>query len=144
MSGKYYVTEPHEKIEIKLTNSGYGSRAPTTVVNVFQDTVKKHGSRPALALKRAENGGKLPEDWKFWTWKDYYSDCEVFAKSLIHFKVDSFKIVNILGFNSPEWFIANTGSILAGCIAAGIYTTNTADACLYISEHSKAGKSFTY
>ena len=38
----------------------------------------------------------------------------------------------------PEWFIANTGSIMAGCIAAGIYTTNTAEACHYVSDHSKA------
>ena len=41
-------------------------------------------------------------------------------------------------FGQPEWFIANTGSILAGCIAAGIYSTNTAEACYYVSEHSKA------
>jgi len=53
-------------------------------------------------------------------------------------KVDAFKIVNILGFNSPEWFIANTGAMFAGCIAAGIYATNTAEACHYITEHSKA------
>jgi long-chain-fatty-acid--CoA ligase ACSBG len=49
-----------------------------------------------------------------------------------------FGIVNILGFNSPEWFIANNGSILAGAIAAGIYATNLPDACKYITEHSKA------
>jgi long-chain-fatty-acid--CoA ligase ACSBG len=30
------------------------------------------------------------------------------------------------------------GSILAGNIAAGIYTTNTADACHYVTAHSKA------
>jgi long-chain-fatty-acid--CoA ligase ACSBG len=28
--------------------------------------------------------------------------------------------------------------MLAGCIAAGIYSTNSAEACFYISEHSKA------
>ena len=49
-----------------------------------------------------------------------------------------FGIVNILGFNSPEWFIANSGSILAGAIAAGIYATNLPEACKYITEHSKA------
>lgn len=27
---------------------------------------------------------------------------------------------------------------MGGCIAAGIYTTNSADACKYISQHSKA------
>lgn len=29
--------------------------------------------------------------------------------------------------------------MLAGCIAAGIYATNSGEACLYITEHSKAG-----
>jgi long-chain-fatty-acid--CoA ligase ACSBG len=34
--------------------------------------------------------------------------------------------------------MANNGAILAGGIAAGVYTTNTSDACLYISTHSQA------
>jgi long-chain-fatty-acid--CoA ligase ACSBG len=49
-----------------------------------------------------------------------------------------FKIVNILGFNSPEWLIANNGAIFASAIAAGIYATNSPDACHYITQHSKA------
>ncbi len=57
---------------------------------------------------------------------------------MAHLKCGSFKVINILGFNSPEWFIANNGSILAGCIAAGIYSTNTPAACQYITQHSKA------
>ena len=61
-----------------------------------------------------------------------------FAKSLESVGCKKFQVVNILGFNSPEWFIANSGSILAGCIAAGIYATNLSDACRYISDHSKA------
>jgi long-chain-fatty-acid--CoA ligase ACSBG len=62
----------------------------------------------------------------------------MFAKALVHHKVGMYGTVNILGFNSPEWFIANTGAILGGCIAAGIYTTNLREACFYISKHSKA------
>jgi long-chain-fatty-acid--CoA ligase ACSBG len=34
--------------------------------------------------------------------------------------------------------MANCGAIAAGGVAAGIYATNLADACKYISEHSKA------
>lgn len=48
------------------------------------------------------------------------------------------QVINILGFNAPEWFFASNGAILAGCIGAGIYITNTPEACFYISEHSKA------
>jgi long-subunit acyl-CoA synthetase (AMP-forming) len=34
--------------------------------------------------------------------------------------------------------MANCGAIAAGGVAAGIYATNLADSCKYISEHSKA------
>lgn len=57
---------------------------------------------------------------------------------MIHLGVQPYKIVNVLGFNSPEWVIALIGSLFAGCIGAGIYTTNSAEACQYISEHSQA------
>lgn len=80
----------------------------------------------------------MPEEWKFWTYKEYYNDCRKFAKSLEHLNVGCFKIVNVLGFNSPEWFIASVGAILAGSITAGIYTSNAPDACHYVSHHSKA------
>jgi long-chain-fatty-acid--CoA ligase ACSBG len=80
----------------------------------------------------------MPADWRIWTWQDYWNDCKKFAKCLMHLGVQPFEVVNILGFNSPEWLLANTGAILASCIAAGIYTTNTAEACAYISQHSNA------
>ncbi len=37
--------------------------------------------------------------------------------------------MGIIGFNSPEWFIAELGAIMAGGLAAGIYTTNLPDVC---------------
>lgn len=79
-----------------------------------------------------------PAEWQMWTWQEYYDDCSKFAKTLIHLNIGMFQVVNIIGFNSPEWFIANTGSILAGCIAAGIYTTNNPDACEYQVKHSQS------
>lgn len=81
----------------------------------------------------------MPNVWHYWTWSGYYDDCMKFAKALVHLKCSMYGVVNILGFNSPEWFISNNGSILAGCIAAGIYATNAPDACAYITQHSQAG-----
>lgn len=43
-----------------------------------------------------------------------------------------------MGFNSPEWMTANIGGILAGGIAAGIYTTNGPEACAFIASHANA------
>mmetsp|Transcript_12970 Transcript_12970/g.12588 ORF Transcript_12970/g.12588 Transcript_12970/m.12588 type:complete len:354 (+) Transcript_12970:83-1144(+) len=135
-----WVTEPDAHLNPVVDEFGHGASQPKTIIQVFQDTVTKHGHRPAMGLKRRPDGGKgqIPKDWQIWTWSEYYNDCRKFAKTLITLKVEKFRIVNIMGFNSPEWFIANCGSIMAGCIAAGIYSTNTPEACSYITRHSKA------
>ncbi|CAM9934136.1 unnamed protein product, partial [Choristocarpus tenellus] len=50
-----------------------------------------------------------------------------FGKSLISLGFAPHRCINIIGFNSKEWFIANNGTIAAGGIAAGIYTSNLSD-----------------
>lgn len=132
-----WTTEPDGYLEPKVGGSRAASIPARTVVQAIEDTVSKYGSRPAMGLKRPVNG-VIPTEWQIWTWQDYVSDCKRFAKSLIKLDVSAFKIVNILGFNSPEWFIANCGAMYAGCIAAGIYATNNKEACEYVSQHSKA------
>lgn len=56
----------------------------------------------------------------------------------MHLGIEQFDTVAIIGFNSPECFLANMGAIACGGKAAGIYTTNGPDACKYIVEHSKS------
>lgn len=63
---------------------------------------------------------------------------DAFAKALLALGVNKFDMINIIGFNSPEWLFANYGAIAAGCVPAGIYATNLPDACKYIGAHSKA------
>lgn len=53
--GKYWVTEPNQFLEPKLSKSGYGARPPKTVVEVFQNTVAKFGGENAMAQKRIIN-----------------------------------------------------------------------------------------
>ena len=137
-SGKHWVTEPTGFLEPKIEAAGEASAKPKTCIEVFRDTKTRHGDRPALALKKKPLGGTIPKEWQIWTWTDYWNDSRKFAKALHHLKVEKCGIVNVLGFNSPEWFIANMGSIMGGGICAGLYTTNTSDACMYISQHSKA------
>ena len=80
------------------------------------------------------------EDTPFttWTWKEYRADVDAFAKSLISLGFEPFDIINIIGFNSSAWFIANFGAIAAGGVAAGIYATNLSETCKYISQHSNS------
>jgi long-chain-fatty-acid--CoA ligase ACSBG len=134
-----WTTLPDGYLEPKIGTSGEASKPAKTVIEVFKKTVANFGSENALALKRAATpGDALPTEYKFWTWQEYYDDSLRFAKALFAIDVPLFGIVNILGFNSPEWFMANNGSILAGAIAAGIYATNLPDACKYVTDHSKA------
>ena len=86
---------------------------------------------PTLSSTAACNGD-------IWTWKQYYADTIKCAKALMHLGLNRFESVSILGFNSPEWLIANNGAIAAGGFAAGIYTTNEPPACKYIVEHCSA------
>lgn len=132
-----WTCNPDGYLEPRLGRSEFATVEPTTVLEVFKRTVDKHNQKPAMHLKRAING-EVPRNWRVWSWQQYWDDCRSFAKAMMKLGIGCYKVVNILGFNSPEWFIANTGSMFASCIAAGIYITNSAEACQYISEHSKA------
>jgi long-chain-fatty-acid--CoA ligase ACSBG len=77
-------------------------------------------------------------DWTSWTWKEYRENVDAFGKALLSLGFDRFDVVNIIGFNSPEWLFANFGAMAAGGVSAGIYATNNPESCKYISEHSKA------
>ncbi len=95
----------------------------------MKDTAAKHGDKPALHLKRLAPGvAEADAQWTVWTWNRYLADVRAFAKALISLNCSPRGVTNILGFNSPEWFIANTGSIFADMIAAGIYATNLNEA----------------
>ena len=52
-----------------------------------------------------------------------------FGKSLMSLGFAPHRCINIIGFNSAEWFIANMGVMAAGGIAAGIYTSNLPEVC---------------
>ena len=52
MSGKHWITEPNGYLDPVIDKSGEGAKPSKTVIQVFQDTVSKHGDRSALALKR--------------------------------------------------------------------------------------------
>ena len=49
---KHWTTEPSEALDIKMGSSGAAAYLPRTIIDVFQDTVTKHGDRVALAMKR--------------------------------------------------------------------------------------------
>jgi long-subunit acyl-CoA synthetase (AMP-forming) len=103
-----------------------------TVPDAFERAKKQFDGRVALKVKR--NGA-----WQSLTWAEYYDTARKVAKAFIKLGLKPHQGVAIIGYNSPEWLMADLGAILAGGVPAGIYTTSTADQAHYIAHHSEAG-----
>lgn len=71
-------------------------------------------------------------------YREYETEVRTVAKAFLKLGLERYHSVAIVGFNSPQWFISDIAAIFAGGFAAGIYTTNSAEACQYCAEHSKA------
>ncbi|XP_036454558.1 long-chain-fatty-acid--CoA ligase ACSBG2-like [Colossoma macropomum] len=128
---QYWSAEREKAVKLKMAESGPGSEPPLTVHQMFQDTVDKFADHPALRWKK-------DGVWLTLTYTEYQQQCRMAAKSFLKLGLERFHGVGILGFNSPEWFIANIACIMAGGLATGIYTTNSPEACQYVAHNSEA------
>lgn len=127
------------KIRVNEEKGGPWAKKPSKVMEEFDTIIYKCGDKPALhqkVLKPGQDATTTP--WTTWTWKEYRAKVDSFGKSLISIGFEVFDVVNIIGFNAPEWMFSNFGAMAAGGVAAGIYATNLSDACAYITNHSKA------
>jgi long-subunit acyl-CoA synthetase (AMP-forming) len=98
-------------------------------------TAAERGDLPALNYKR---DGR----WHTINWREYRARIHLAARALIALGVAPGEHVTIIGFNCPEWFIADVAAIAAGAIPAGIYSTNTAEQCQYVAAHCDARVAF--
>uniref|UniRef100_A0A671RPK8 long-chain-fatty-acid--CoA ligase n=1 Tax=Sinocyclocheilus anshuiensis TaxID=1608454 RepID=A0A671RPK8_9TELE len=126
-----WSTVRNKPVKLRMETSGLGSEPPMTIHQMFLATVQKYGDYPALR-------GKKDGTWVTLTYKEYYQHARAAAKSFLKLGLERFHGVGILGFNSPEWFIADVGCILAGGLATGIYTTNSPEACQYVADNCEA------
>lgn len=127
-----YTWRPNGAVRIsKLGREPGVSRPPISIPSLFRSRAEAAPNIPAMAVKRNNV-------WEKWTYENYYDDSRKAAKGFIALGLQPFHSVCILGFNSPEWLVANMGAIMAGGIAAGIYTTNSGSSCKHIGEDSKA------
>ncbi|XP_017307775.1 long-chain-fatty-acid--CoA ligase ACSBG2 isoform X2 [Ictalurus punctatus] len=128
---QFWCTTRDEAVKLRMSESGPGSEPPLTIHQMFQWTVDNFSDHPALCSK--EDGA-----WVTLTYKQYQHQCRAAAKSFLKLGLERFHGVGILGFNSPEWFIADIGCIMAGGLAVGIYTTNSPEACHYVAYSCEA------
>ncbi|XP_072428211.1 long-chain-fatty-acid--CoA ligase ACSBG2-like [Chiloscyllium punctatum] len=116
---------------VQLRMEENAAESPLTVDQMFNQSVASYGNRIAL-------GFSLRNHWETLTYSQYYKECRKAAKSFLKASLQRFHGVGILGFNSPEWFIAHIGAILAGGLAVGMYATNSPEACRHVADHCEA------
>ncbi|XP_048454796.1 long-chain-fatty-acid--CoA ligase ACSBG2-like isoform X2 [Rhincodon typus] len=128
---KLWTTSRDDAVQLRMEKTCCGAESPLTIAQMFNQSVASHGNRIALAFS-------LRNHWETLTYSQYYKECRKAAKSFLKLGLQRFQGVGILGFNSPEWVIANIGAILAGGLAVGIYATNSPEACKHVAQHCEA------
>jgi len=119
------TSSKYDKVKIRYECSNVRAQ---TIPEFFTKAITKHGSKVAYVDSMGEAT----------TYREYEALVHMVAKSLIQLGLNKLDCVNIIGFNGPEWILANMGSILAGCVPSGVYATNNAEACAYVANHSNA------
>ncbi|XP_019495655.1 PREDICTED: long-chain-fatty-acid--CoA ligase ACSBG1 isoform X3 [Hipposideros armiger] len=102
-----------------------------TVHQMFYEALDKYGHLHALGFKRQGS-------WEHVSYSQYYLLARKAAKGFLKLGLEPAHSVAILGFNSPEWFFSAVGTVFAGGIVTGIYTTSTPEACQYIAHDCRA------
>ncbi len=110
---------------------GSMSEVQHTVMEVFDGVVERKRDEPALKWKQGSA-------WKTKTWGEYGDDVRLAAKAMIALGLEPGKGVSIIGFNCVQWVVADIAAIYAGGRPAGIYTTNSAEQCEYVTSHAEA------
>ncbi|KAF2360621.1 Argonaute linker 2 domain [Trinorchestia longiramus] len=114
-------------VTLQMSSAGPASAKPMSVYSFLHKVADQYPTQKALAVKR-------DGEWTYWSYEDYFKESCMVAKAFIELGLEPHKGVCIMGFNSPEWLLANFGGIFAGGITTGVYTTNSPDACLHLAK----------
>lgn len=127
------TTEPNGRVTINLKHEGINSTPPLSVPGLLSRTASAYGNHTAFVTRADANGNR-----KTYTYREYENQVRTVAKAFLKLGLERYHGVCILGFNSPEWIISDVAAIYAGGFAVGVYTTNSAEACQYCAESSRA------
>lgn len=135
-TGPHWVTTRDAEMPIKLSARGSAAAKPVTIIELVKQAVERHGDNICYKYEPCKDGEYSA--WESCTWREHADNLNMMAKALISVGLNQHDSVSIMGFNSPEWMTANLGCVLAGGIAAGIYTTCNAGQVQYIAGHCEA------
>lgn len=123
--------ELNQPVKLRVNSNPPDNLPPISVPQLLNVAVSIGGNLDALAVKREGS-------WVKWTYHEYQTEVYAAAKGFIKLGLQPRHCVSILGFNSPEWFMAELAAIHAHGISVGIYPTSSPEACKYIMEHSRS------
>ncbi|XP_049708809.1 long-chain-fatty-acid--CoA ligase ACSBG1 isoform X3 [Elephas maximus indicus] len=124
-----WTTQADGRVRLRIDPSC--PQPPTTVHQMFYQALDKYGNLSALGFKHQ---GK----WERISYVQYYLLSRKAAKGFLKLGLERAHSVAILGFNSPEWFFSAVGTVFAGGIVTGIYTTSSPEACQFIAHDCRA------
>ena len=124
-----FLTQRDATATVHVSRRGIASQPPLVLTHLFQQAAQR---RPRAIAQVAADGTTM------WTWEAYFAQAKRVGRALVRLGMPHHGAVSILGFNSPEWVQMAAGCMLAGGVAAGIYTTSSGDACGYIVSHSRS------
>ncbi|MDQ1238073.1 MAG: long-chain acyl-CoA synthetase [Thermodesulfobacteriota bacterium] len=76
--------------------------------------------------------------WRDVTWDDYVRNARRTCLGLISLGLRRGDRVSVIGENRPEWLYSDLGTMCAGGVTVGIYTTSSAEQCEYVVGHSQS------
>ncbi|XP_068626989.1 long-chain-fatty-acid--CoA ligase ACSBG2 isoform X2 [Battus philenor] len=127
----YISCVPGGYVKLRIEPRGVASEPPISVPGLLSRTTARYPDNTALVSKK--NG-----QWQKITYKQYQERVRTIAKGFLKLGLERYHSVGILGFNSEQWYISDLAAIHAGGYAAGIYTTNSPEACYHCLETSRA------
>jgi long-chain acyl-CoA synthetase len=98
---------------------------------LFRERIAEYAGRDVFYVRREG-------EWLGSSWEKFGEDAHAFASALLASGLTRGASVCVLMGNVPEWPVCDVGTIAAGGVGCGLYTTSSAEQCAYIIKHSDA------
>ncbi|MBQ7529117.1 long-chain fatty acid--CoA ligase [bacterium] len=118
--------QPHELIAWSQ------KQKTTTLIDIFNDSVKKYGDRPDLGT--CDDG----KNYTFKTYKEVNEEVYQFASALLECGLNAGDRVVNFSVNSPQWPVIDFGSVFIGAIHVPMYPTLSCEEMTYIVDDCEA------
>ncbi len=124
----YTTSDLDSSVTLRLSPDDPDNTKPPILVPTLLGQAAQRAPNGIALVSAPKEDGSLEK----WTYGAYLKDARAAAKGFISLGLGRKRGVAITGFNSPEWFIADVGTTMAGGIVVGIYQTSSPEICKYV------------